>query len=193
MTRVRAVAPPLLVLFDRDGTLVDDVPYNGDPDRVRTVWGARDALTQLRGRGIAVGMVTNQSGVARGLIDRRQVDLVNARVESLLGPFDTVQVCPHGSWSDCECRKPRPGMILAAAAELGVPVERCAMVGDIEDDVAAGLSAGARSILVPNAVTRRDEVLVAPEVAPSLTAAVALLLHTRVVPVRAGARPDEQS
>ncbi|MDQ2678623.1 MAG: HAD-IIIA family hydrolase [Actinomycetota bacterium] len=191
MTATIEVDPPMLVLFDRDGTLVDDVPYNGDPDLVTTVPDACAALTALRRRGIAVGMVTNQSGVARGLIDRAAVDRVNARVASLLGPFDTIQVCPHGPWSGCECRKPRPGMILAAAAELEIPVDRCAVVGDIEGDVVAGQHAGARSILVPNAATRRDEILVAPEVAPSLTAAVELLLHRRVVPARPGARPDQ--
>ncbi len=168
---------PALVLFDRDGTLIEDVPYNGDPEQVRPLPGAGAALARLRRRGIAVGLVTNQSGIARGLIDTEQVDRVNARVAALLGPFDTVRCCPHGPESDCTCRKPRPGMIVAAAAELGVPLERCAMVGDIGSDVRAGVDAGARSILVPNQATRDDEVLAAPEVAPDLRSAVALLLH----------------
>ena len=73
-TSTLAGAPPMLVLFDRDGTLVDDVPYNGDPALVRALPGAIGALSHLRRRGIAVGMVSNQSGIARGLIDRLQVD-----------------------------------------------------------------------------------------------------------------------
>ena len=170
-------APPRLVLFDRDGTLVEDVPYNGDPGLVRALPGASGALAHLRRRGIAVGMVTNQSGIARGLIDRTQVDRVNSRVVSLLGPFDTIQICPHGPASSCFCRKPAPGMILAAARELGLPIERCALVGDIESDMQAGANAGVRSILVPNDATRRDEVLAAPEVAPDLWSAVGLLLQ----------------
>ena len=75
-------------------------------------------------------------------------------------------------------------MIFAAAGELGLPIERCALVGDIESDMQAGANAGVRSILVPNDATRRDEVLAAPEVAPDLRSAVALLLHRGI-----GARP----
>src|SRR4051794_24515334 len=83
------------VLFDRDGTLVDDVPYNGDPVLVRPVPGAREALDRLRSAGLKLGVVTNQSAVARGICGPDDVAAVNARVEELLGPFDTWQVCPH--------------------------------------------------------------------------------------------------
>ena len=71
---------PRAVLFDRDGTIVVDVPYNGDPALVQPVPGAREVLDGLRSRGIPVGVVTNQSGIARGLVTRDQVDAVNARV-----------------------------------------------------------------------------------------------------------------
>jgi len=91
---VPAWRPPVrAVLFDRDGTLVHDVPHNGDPDRVDPVDGARETLDALRAAGIAVGVVTNQSGVARGFLSRAQVDAVHARVTELLGPFGTFQVC----------------------------------------------------------------------------------------------------
>jgi HAD superfamily hydrolase (TIGR01662 family) len=148
------------VLFDRDGTLVHDVPYNGDPDLVRPMPGAREALDRLRAAGLKLGVISNQSGVARGLISEADVKAVNARVEELLGPFQTWQYCPHDAGAECECRKPAPGMVLAAARELGVPVERCVVVGDIGADVAAGEAAGvAAAILVPTAATKRDEVL----------------------------------
>jgi D-glycero-D-manno-heptose 1,7-bisphosphate phosphatase len=160
------------VLFDRDGTLVFDVPYNGDPERVRPVPGARRALDSLRAKGIAVGVVTNQSGVARGLLTLDQVHAVNDRVERLLGPFDTWQVCPHGERDACPCRKPRPGMVLAASAALGVPVCRITVIGDIGRDVEAGRAAGARAILVPTAQTRREEIDAAPEVCSNLVDAV---------------------
>lgn len=163
------------VLFDRDGTLVHDVPYNGDPAAVRPVDGAREVLDDLRARGVRVGVVSNQSGVARGMITRDQVDAVNARVEELLGPFDTWQVCPHGPDDACACRKPAPGMVLAAAAELGVPPWRCAVVGDIGADVAAALAAGATPVLVPTPVTRAEEVDAAPHVAADLAAALRAL------------------
>lgn len=151
--------PPLrAVLFDRDGTLVHDVPYAVDPEAVEPVAGARAVLDALRGAGVAVGVVSNQSGVARGLQTRAQVDAVNARVEELLGPFATVRVCPHGPDDGCPCRKPEPGLVLAAARDLGVEPWRCAVVGDIGADVRAAVAAGAVPVLVPTPATRADEI-----------------------------------
>lgn len=173
-------SPPLAVLFDRDGTLVVDVPYNGDPDRVQPVAGAVEALTRLRAAGIATGVVSNQSGIARGLLTRQQVDAVNGRLEQLVGPLGPVLVCEHGPDDGCCCRKPAPGLVLQAAAALGVPPERCAVVGDIGADVGAALAAGARPVLVPTPVTRPEEVDAAPEVAGNLLEAVDLLLGAPV-------------
>nr|WP_255434925.1 HAD family hydrolase [Cellulosimicrobium sp. TH-20] len=163
------------MLLDRDGTLVHDVPYNGDPAAVRPVEGARAVLDDLRARGVRLGVVSNQSGVGRGLLTRAQVDAVNARVEELLGPFDTWQVCPHAPDDACACRKPGPGLVLAAAADLGVEPWRCAVVGDIGADVGAALAAGATPVLVPTPVTRAEEVAAAPRVVPDLAAAVRAL------------------
>ena len=168
--------PVAAVLFDRDGTLVHDVPYNGDPELVRPVDGAAAAVASLRERGIRVGVVTNQSGIARGLLERRQVDAVNARVDAELGPFDTWQVCPHGDEDRCSCRKPAPGMVLAAAKELGVDPAGVVVIGDIAADVQAAAAAGARGILVPTPATRPDEVQGAEVRAGSLPEAVRFLL-----------------
>jgi histidinol-phosphate phosphatase family protein len=176
-----AVAPAA-VLLDRDGTLVVDVPYNGDPDKVEPMPGAREALDRLRAAGIPLAVVSNQSGVARGLLDLDDVAAVNRRVEELLGPFDTSIVCPHDPADRCACRKPRPGMLLEAAWRLGVDPTRCAMIGDIASDVRAGLAAGARPVLVPTAATRPEEVHAAPEVATDLRAAVDLLLAVQASP-----------
>src|SRR4051794_23975281 len=107
------------VLFDRDGTLVHDVPYNGDPDLVEPMPGAREALDRLRAAGLRLGVVTNQSGIARGMFTAEDMGRVHARIEELLGPFDTWQVCPHDDADGCSCRKPAPGMVLAAADALG--------------------------------------------------------------------------
>ena len=167
------------VLFDRDGTLIEDVPYNGDPEKVRPVDGAAEALKTLRDNGIRVGVVTNQSAVGRGLVTREQVDAVNARVEELLGPFDTWQVCPHEPSVGCSCRKPRPGMVLAAAERLGVRPFELAVVGDIGSDVAAATAAGSDAVIVPTPMTLPDEVDTAPRRARSLTEAVDLLLGGR--------------
>jgi len=168
---------PLAVLFDRDGTLVEDVPYNGDPALVRPKAGARAALEQLRRRSIPVAVVSNQSGVGRGLLTAAQVEAVNRRVDELLGPMAAWLVCPHAPEDACRCRKPLPGLVLEAAARLGVPPERCVLVGDIGADMEAAQAAGARGILVPNAATRPEEVAAAREVAADLETAVAWALR----------------
>jgi len=166
------------VLFDRDGTLVVDVPYCADPELVTPVPTARAALSLLRAAGIPVGVVSNQSGIARGLLNRDQVDAVNRRVDDLLGPFNAWQVCPHGPDDGCACRKPAPGMVLAAAQQLGVAPGDVAVIGDIGADVGAARAAGARSVLVPTEVTLPEEVAAAPVVRPDLLAAVKYLLNT---------------
>jgi D-glycero-D-manno-heptose 1,7-bisphosphate phosphatase len=171
--------PPAAVLFDRDGTLVTDVPYNGDPAKVQPMPGARAAIDALRAQGIAVGVVSNQSGVARGLLRRAQVEAVQRRVESLLGPFDVWAVCPHGPTEGCACRKPEPGLVLAACRRLGVPPAHAAVIGDIGSDMDAARSAGARGLLVPTPVTRPAEISAAPHRARDLTDAVRQLLTGR--------------
>jgi D-glycero-D-manno-heptose 1,7-bisphosphate phosphatase len=169
------VTTPRAVLFDRDGTLVHDVPYNGDPDLVAPVDTARAALDRLRAAGLGTGVVSNQSGIARGVLTIAQVDAVNARVEELLGPIGVWAWCPHGPDDGCACRKPAPGLVLDAARRLGVAPGECAVVGDIGADVGAAAAAGARSVLVPTPVTRREEIDAAPLVARDLLHALDLL------------------
>ena len=164
------------VLLDRDGTLVEDVPYNGDPARVVAMPGARAGLDRLRAAGVPVAVVSNQSGVARGLLTMAQVEAVNRRVEEVLGPLGAWVVCPHGPDDGCGCRKPAPGLVLRAAETLGVDPRRCAVVGDIGSDVEAARAAGARPVLVPTPRTRPEEIAAAPEVAPDLEAAVARVI-----------------
>jgi HAD superfamily hydrolase (TIGR01662 family) len=163
------------VLFDRDGTLVVDVPYNGNPALVRPVPGAREVLDSLRADGIATGVVSNQSGIARGLISEDDVASVNARVEELLGPFDVWEVCPHSDQDNCACRKPAPGMVHSACRKLGIDESEAALIGDIGADVLAAEAAGATGVLVPTPVTRAEEVAAARLVAPDLAGAVVLL------------------
>ncbi|HEV2886842.1 MAG TPA: HAD-IIIA family hydrolase [Jatrophihabitans sp.] len=167
---------PAAVLLDRDGTLVRDVPYNGDPAAVSPMPGARRALDRLRAEGIPIAVISNQSGIGRGLLTRAQVAAVNARIETLLGPFDGWFVCPHTDEAGCECRKPAPGLIRQAAAELGVPAARCVVIGDIGSDVRSATAAGAASILVPTEQTRHEEVAAAPLRAADLAEAVDLVL-----------------
>jgi HAD superfamily hydrolase (TIGR01662 family) len=163
------------VLFDRDGTLVVDVPYNGDPGKVRPMAGAKEVLDGLRAAGIATGVVSNQSGIARGLITADDVAKVNARVEELLGPFDVWEVCPHAEQDSCSCRKPAPGMVHSACRKLGIHESEAALIGDIGADVGAAEAAGATGVLVPTPVTRAEEVAAARLVASDLSSAVGLL------------------
>jgi histidinol-phosphate phosphatase family protein len=181
LARNRSLAPqparrPAAVLLDRDGTLVVDVPYNRDPGCVVPVAGARRALDRLRASGVLLAVVTNQSGIGRGLLSTEDVAAVNDRVEQLLGPLGPWLVCPHEPDAGCACRKPRPGLVLQAASRLGVAPDRCAVVGDIASDVQAAAAAGARGVLVPNERTRTEEIAAAPEVATDLDEAVDLLL-----------------
>jgi histidinol-phosphate phosphatase family protein len=167
---------PKAVLFDRDGTLVADVPYNGDPDRVVPLPGALAALDRLRAAGIPVAVVSNQAAVARGLISAAQVDAVNRRIEELLGPLSPWCWCPHDDGDGCRCRKPGPGLVEMAAATLGVDPAECVVVGDSGKDVEAAAAAGARSVLVPTGATGRAAVEAAPVVAVGIGQAVDLIL-----------------
>jgi HAD superfamily hydrolase (TIGR01662 family) len=180
--RARHASPwppvPAAVLFDRDGTLVHDVPYNTDPALVVPVPGAARALAALRRAGIRVGVVSNASGVGQGIITPTQLSAVNSRVEELLGPFGTWQVCAHRADAGCACRKPRPGLITAAADALGVTAAQCVVIGDIAADVTAARAAGARGILVPTSHTSAADLIGMP-CAESLGEAVAAILADR--------------
>jgi D-glycero-D-manno-heptose 1,7-bisphosphate phosphatase len=150
------------MLFDRDGTLVVDVPYNGNPERVVPMEDARACLDRLRDAGLKLGVVTNQSGIGRGLITREQMGAVHARIESLLGPFDGWFVCTHAPEESCDCRKPKPKLLFDAARTFGVDVGECIFVGDKDDDAEAARAAGMRMLRVgPNRPLARacEEVL----------------------------------
>ena len=147
------------VFLDKDGTLVEDVPYNVDPDLVRLSPGALEGLVQFQTLGYALVVVSNQSGVARGLFPEAALGPVWTRLRALLArggvTLDAICYCPHhpaGSVAPharaCGCRKPAPGMIERAAAEHGLDLARSWLVGDILDDVEAGRRAGVRTVLI---------------------------------------------
>jgi D-glycero-D-manno-heptose 1,7-bisphosphate phosphatase len=149
------------VFLDKDGTLIEDVPYNVDPQRLRLTQGATEGLRRLHEAGYRLIVVSNQSGVARGLFTEEALELVRQRLVELLAeagvPLAGCYWCPHhpdGSAAayavECDCRKPRPGLLLRAAREHGLELNRCWMVGDILNDVEAGRRAGCRTILIDN-------------------------------------------
>jgi HAD superfamily hydrolase (TIGR01662 family) len=172
-----AAGRPAAVLLDRDDTLILDVPYNGDPAKVEPMPGAREALQQLRDARVPTAVISNQSGIGRGLLTEEQVHAVNAQADALLGPLDVWLFCPHAPEDGCDCRKPAPGLVRQAAARLGVPPARCVVIGDVGADVEAARAAGARAVLVPTKRTRSEEVAAAPLVAPDLPSAVRMVLR----------------
>ena len=148
------------VVLDRDGTLIDELGYLGDPEGVRLFPGAAAAVRALNEAGLPVALVTNQSGVARGLFTEADVHRVHARIARLLAAggarLDLVLYCPHHPDHGvppyriaCECRKPAPGMFRVAARELDLDLGRSFSVGDSARDVRAAHAAGvAHQLLV---------------------------------------------
>lgn len=149
------------IFLDKDGTLVEDVPYNVNPELMELTWQAGQALQILQELGFALIVVTNQSGVARGLFTEAALGPVNQRLSDLLAQYgvrlDGFYYCPHhpegvvGRYTvPCTCRKPMPGMLLRAASELDVDLSRSWMIGDILHDVEAGRRAGCQTVLIDN-------------------------------------------
>ena len=180
------------VFLDRDGTLIEDLPYLSDPVGIRLLPGAAEALVRLRQAGFARVLVTNQSGIGRGLFTEDRLREIHAELESQLAArsasLDGIYYCPaapvEGAGADCPDRKPAPGMLLRGADELGIDLGASWMVGDKMSDVLAGLNAGCRSILLQ--AGRADEA--EPDdpvatgrflVAPDLATAVDLILADR--------------
>ena len=140
------------VFLDRDGTVLEDTGYLADPATVRLVSGAIEALRALRDRGYLLVLVSNQSGVARGLITPAQADAVHARLLVELDrhgiALDDVRYCPHAPTARCPCRKPEPGMILASAEALEIDLGSSFLVGDSPEDAGAGKAAGVRTVIL---------------------------------------------
>ena len=160
------------ILVDRDGTIVHDVPYNTDPALVQPMPGARRALQRARAHGLQIAVVSNQSGVGAGRITPAELAAVNDRIDTLLGPFDDWQVCVHTPAQRCDCRKPRPALVRAAASALGVDVAECVFIGDVAADVQAARAAGATGVLVPTPATRAEDLQSTRLVFPHIGAAV---------------------
>jgi D-glycero-D-manno-heptose 1,7-bisphosphate phosphatase len=138
------------VFLDRDGTLIEEVHYCNDPENVRLIPGAGDALRQLRAAGYKTVLVTNQNGIARGIISSKQYDAVHQRLLELLGDdaLDKAYMCADPSDKPSTHRKPAPGMLLQASVELSLDLTRSWIVGDKSIDIKCGLNAGVPGVLV---------------------------------------------
>jgi histidinol-phosphate phosphatase family protein len=149
--------PARAVFVDKDGTLVQDVPYNVDAERIVLLPDVGEALRLLQDAGFLIIVVSNQPGVALRRFPASALRAVEARLDELLAPFGVMITaygwCTHAPAGvrtpvACTCRKPRPGLLVDAAATHGIALERSWMVGDILDDVEAGHRAGCRTLLV---------------------------------------------
>lgn len=149
------------IFLDKDGTLVENVPYNVDCEQIRLTHRAGEALRRWHRQGYALVVVTNQPGVALGYFDRQAVRQVAHRIHRILRdegvPLAGFYDCPHLPGGvvpefacDCDCRKPQPGLLTTAARELELDLAQSWLVGDILHDVEAGHRAGCRSILIVN-------------------------------------------
>ena len=138
------------VFFDRDGTLMEDTHYCADPALVRVYSGVSDALRLVKAAGFAIILVTNQSGIGRGLMTDAQYQAVQAEFLRQIGPdlIDASYYCPDAPGVPSQRRKPAPGMLFEAAAEHGIDLAQSWIVGDKAADVECGQRAGTRSILV---------------------------------------------
>jgi D-glycero-D-manno-heptose 1,7-bisphosphate phosphatase len=141
------------VFFDRDGVLNEAIIRNGKPyppadlNELVIANGARAALEELKREGFLLVVVTNQPDVARGKAKRADIEGINVQLAAML-PLDAVEVCQHDDKDQCECRKPKPGMILRARQKLGVDLTGSFVVGDRWRDIETGRRAGCRTILI---------------------------------------------
>lgn len=140
------------VVLDRDGTLIVERNYLSDPNQVELITGAAAGLCQLQTLGLGLIIVTNQSGIGRGLFDRAQVDLIHGRLTELLRAhsvhLDGIYLCPHRPEDHCACRKPRPGLVEQAARDLDFDPATSFVIGDKVCDVDLGRAIGATTFLV---------------------------------------------
>lgn len=137
------------VFFDKDGTLIRDVPFNVAAQLIELNDGAAAAVTQLKNAGFKLFVISNQSGIGRGLFAASDLAAVWAKLNELCAiEFDGFYFCPHVPADRCECRKPKAGMLFRAARENNLELEKSWFVGDILDDAEAGRRAGCRTILL---------------------------------------------
>ena len=140
------------IFIDRDGTLNEPVGFVNCVDAFRLFPWAAEAVRLVNRAGYLAVLVTNQSGVARGMFEEELVHEVHARLVRLLeeagAHLDGIYYCPHGTSGGCECRKPKPGMLLRAERELDIDLSRSYVIGDTYADIEMAWNAGARGALV---------------------------------------------
>ncbi len=146
------------VFVDRDGTINLDVVHCSRVEDFHILRGVPEAIGRLNRAGFAVVVITNQSAVARGLLSAQELERLHDHMRAWLGQrgaqVDAVYYCPHSPDDGCDCRKPKPGLLMRAMQELGLDPSASYMVGDSEHDVQAGAAVGCKTVLItPDGVT----------------------------------------
>lgn len=147
------------IFIDKDGTLIEDVPYNIDPDKIKLYPEVGSALKHLKKAGFRLVVISNQAGVAKGLFKEEDLEEVEKVLAKMLERYnvvlDSFYYCPHHIEGkveeyaiDCSCRKPKAGLLTKAAADLNIELSKSWMLGDILNDVEAGNRAGCKTILI---------------------------------------------
>jgi D-glycero-D-manno-heptose 1,7-bisphosphate phosphatase len=173
------------VFLDRDGTLIHDRHYLGDPEGVELLPSAASAVARLNRAGIPVILVTNQSGIGRGIFTEADFEAVQRRIEQHLAEhgarLDAVYHCPHAPdhRPPCDCRKPAPGMFMRAARDHGLDLARSVFIGDRVRDIAPAGALGAPAFLVRTTDTAHETPPQYARVVDDLETAVSLVLAER--------------
>jgi D-glycero-D-manno-heptose 1,7-bisphosphate phosphatase len=140
------------VILDRDGTLIEECHYLSDPSQVKLLPGIADGLRQLRKMGLGLIVITNQSGIGRGFFDETRLTHIHQRMRALLQAegvyLDGIYFCPHGPDDNCQCRKPRPGLLEKAAQTMNFDPQECFVIGDKASDIELGKRVNATTFLV---------------------------------------------
>ena len=178
------------VFLDRDGVINENrADHVKSWSEFRFLPGVPEAIARLSRAGVKVFVITNQAVVNRGIVSRRVVDGINLRMTQKLQPhgvqIEAIAYCPHRPEEHCECRKPRPGLILKLAEQYGLNLDDCVLIGDALTDIDAGQAAGCQTVLVMTG-RGREQLAAATAagkngfaVADDLTAAVEMLLQSQ--------------
>lgn len=181
------------VFLDKDGTLIEDVPYNVNPDLIRMTVGTLEGVRELHRAGYKLIVISNQSGVARGYFPESALLVVEARLRDMLAsigvPLAGFYYCPHHPEGNvatynisCSCRKPEPGLIIHAAECLKIDLSNSWFIGDILNDVEAGCRAGCQTVLIDNGNETEwviTDVRIPDFVASDLSCAANLICNTK--------------
>jgi len=166
---IGAPSPDNVVILDRDGTIVVDRGYLANPDGLEFLPGASEALRWLWDHGYRLVVITNQSGVGRGLFSIDRVEAMNARLQAMIeragAKLTKIYFCPHTPEANCACRKPNLALMEQAASELNFDPRRSVVIGDKESDIEFGHRAGARTIFICG-----EEPQASPRFAPNVRA-----------------------